>query len=229
MDDRESIAEWQNTHDSNLFMQMSSRYQPVITSFVNKFKTTGLPPATLRAQATTQLIKAFETYDPTKGTQPTTHVYNSLQKVQRMASESLMSGHVPESRGMKRSTFTIVKDNLTEQLGREPNVNELADELSWNRKEVARMLDELKGEITASKAEFDFYGNSTTGESKDKILSNYLYQELTGPQKVIFEHTFGYGGKSKLNNKEIAKSLGRNEMWVHREKQKMSNRIKEMR
>jgi len=229
MDDKESIAEWQKTHDPNLFMQMTSRYQPVINSVVNKYKTTGLPPATLRAQATVQLIKAFETYNGNLGTQPTTHIWNNLQKVQRIASESLMSGHVPESRGLKRSTFTIVKDNLTEQLGREPNIEELADELSWGKKEVGRMLEELKGEITASRAEFDFYGNSTTGESKDKILTDYLYQELEGPQKLIFEHTFGYGGKEMLNNKEMAKKIGKNEMWVHREKQKMSNRIKEMR
>jgi DNA-directed RNA polymerase specialized sigma subunit len=229
MDDKEQLLKWQETRDPNLFVALSLRYQPVINSVVNKFRTAGLPPATLKAQATTQMIKAFESYDGSKGAQPTTHIWNSLQKVQRSAAESLMSGHVPENRNLQRSTFTIVKDNLTEQLGREPNVDELSDELRWDRKETGRMLNELKGEVTASNASFDFYGNSTTSESKDKILTDYLYHELKGPQKVIFEHTFGYGGKELMNNKQIAKQVGKNEMWVHREKQKMSKRIQEMR
>jgi DNA-directed RNA polymerase specialized sigma subunit len=229
MNDKDEIQKWQDTKDPNVFAGLMLRFQPIINSVVNKFRTVGLPPATLRAQAMTQTIKAFDSYDPTKGTVPSTHVWNNLQKVYRGASESLMSGHIPENRALQRSTFTIVKDNLTERLGRDPNVDELSDELHWDRAETGRMLNELKGEITASGAEFDFYGNSTTGESKDKVLVDYMYNELKGPQKVIFEHTFGYGGKSVLNNKEIAKKINKNEMWVHREKKKMSDRIKEYR
>lgn len=229
MDDKEQILDWQKTRDPTTFANLIIRYQPVVNSVVNKYRTVGLAPATLRAQATTQLIKAFDSYNPDKGTQPTTHIWNNLQKVQRMASESLMSGHIPENRNLKKATFNIVKDNLTEQLGRDPAVDEMADELKWNKKEVGRMMNELKGEITASNAEFDFYGNATTSTGKDKELADYLYTELTGPQKVIFEHTFGYGGKELLNNKEIAGRLRMNEMAVHRMKKQMSERIQEMR
>jgi len=229
MNDTEQILKWQKTKDPNLFANMVIRYQPVINSVVNKFRTVGLPPATLRAHATTQLIKSFESFDPSRGTQPTTHIWNNLQKVQRVASESLMSGHIPENRNLKRSTYNIVQDNLTEQLGREPNVEEMSDELGWDKRETARMQSEMKGETTASNAEFDFYGNSTTSRSKDRQLVDYLYHELSGPQKVIFEHTFGYGGKDILNNKEIAKKLNMNEMMVHRMKKDMSRRVQEMR
>ena len=229
MTDKEQIEEWQRTKDPNLFGQLVLRYQPVINSVVNKFRTVGLPPATLKAQATTQMIKAFQSYDGSKGTVPTTHIWNNLQKISRSASESLMSGHIPENRSMQRASFTIVKDNLMEQLGREPNVDELSDELKWDKKETGRMLNELKGEITASNAEFDFYGNSTTGESKDKILTDYMYHELKGPQKKIFEYTFGYAGNPILNNKQIALKIGKNEMYVHRQKKAMSEKIKEYR
>ena len=228
MDDKEQLLEWQKTKDPEAFAKLVIRYQPVVNSVVNKYRTTGLPPATLRAQATVQLIKAFETYNPDKKTQPTTHIWNNLQKVQRIASESLMSGHIPEARNLKRSTFTIVQDNLTDQLGREPNVHEMSDELGWDTREVERMNSEMKGETTASNAPFDFYGSSTKGKSKDKVLIDYLYYELSGIEKKIFEYTFGYGGNQKLNNKEIAKALNINEMQVHRIKQSMSQRIKDM-
>lgn len=229
MSDAERIAEWQKSKDPKLFAEMIIRYQPVVNSVVRKYSTVGVAPATLRAQATSQMIKAFNSYDPTKGAQPTTHIWNNLQKVQRIASESQISGHIPEHRNLKRATFTIVKQNLEDRLGYEPSTSELSDELNWNKKETARMLNEIQGETTASKADFDFYGNSITKEHKDKALVDYLYHELSGKDKVIFEHTFGFGGKPILNNKDIAKKLRVNEMFVHRAKKKMSKKVREMR
>lgn len=227
--DSERLAEWQKSRDPRLFADLVIRYQPVINSVVNKYKTVGVAPATLRAQATSQLIKAFKSYDPNRGAQPTTHIWNNLQKVQRIASESQISGHIPEHRNLKRATFTIVKQNLEDRLGYEPSNSELADELKWGKKEVGRMLHEVHGETTASNAEFDFYGNATTKEHRDYALVDYLYQELGGKDKVIFEHTFGFGGKPVLNNKEIAGKLKTNEMFVHRAKKRLSKKIKEMR
>jgi DNA-directed RNA polymerase specialized sigma subunit len=229
LSDADKILKWQDTKDPKLFADLVVRYQPVVNSVVNRYKTVGVAPATLRAQATTQLIKAFNTYKPDMGAQPTTHIWNNLQKVQRIATESQISGHIPENRNLKRATFNIVKQNLEDRLGYEPNVDDISDELGWDRREVGRMLNEVHGETTASKAAFDFYGNSTMGESKDKALVDYLYNELDGKDKVIFEHTFGFGGKGVLNNKEIAGKLHVNEMYVHRAKKRLADRIREMR
>lgn len=228
--DVEKITEWQRSKDPKLFAEMVIRYQPVVNSVVNKYRTVGVSPATLRASATAQMIKAFETYDPNKGTQPTTHIWNHLQKVQRVAGESLMSGHIPEHRNLRRSNFVIAKDNLEDRIGYEPSIDELSDELGWNKKETARMLQEVQGgETTASRAEFDFYGQSTKIESKDKALVDYLYHQLSGPEKVVLEHTMGYGGKQILNNKQIAQRLNTNEMAISRIKKKLSQKIKDAR
>ena len=226
MDSTEKILAWQKDKDPSLFAELVIDFQPVVNSVVNKYRTTGVSPASLRTQATTQLIKAFKSYRPDMGTQPTTHIWNQMQKVQRVASESLSSGHAPEYRNIKKSTFVTVRDNLTDRLGYDPNVDDMADELGWDRNEVARMNSELGGEVTASGADFDFYGNSTQVESKDRALADYLYHELTGRDKTIFEYTFGVGGKPKLNNKQIAEKLGTNEMAIHRAKTAMSGKIK---
>jgi len=227
--DKEQLLDWQKNRDPDAFAEMMIRYQPIINKVVGQYRTTGVPPATLRAEATTQMIKAFETYDPKLGTQPSTHVWNSLKKVQRTASESLMSGHIPENRSLKRATFVITRDNLADRLGYEPSTAQMSDELGWNQKEVARMNNELGGEATASRAAFDFYGNVITKKEGDIALAEYLYHELSGPEKVIFEHTFGYGGKPKLNNKELAKKLRKNEMWVSRAKKRLSQRLQQYR
>jgi len=227
--DSEKILAWQKTKDPNIFADLVIRFQPVINSVVNKYSRVGIPPATLRAKATSQLIKSFNTFDPEMGAQPSTHIWNNLQKVQRAATESLISGHIPENRNLKKATFAIVNQNLEDRLGYTPSVEELSDELGWNKREVGRMLSEMSGETAASGASFDFYGNSISKENKDRALVDYLYQELSGKEKVIFEHTFGFGGKPVLNNKQIAEKIGTNEMWVHRAKKSLAERIKEMR
>jgi DNA-directed RNA polymerase specialized sigma subunit len=226
--DVKMLNQWK-AGDENALTSLMIRFQPIVASVVNKYKTVGVAPATLRAKANSQLLRAFKTYNPDKGASLVTHTWNNLQKVQRVATESLQSGHIPEYRNLKKSTFTIVRDNLTDQLGREPSVLEMADELSWSQAEVGRMNAELAGEITASGAEFDFYGNAVTKEPKDKLLADYLYHELNNKDKVIFEHTFGYGGKKILNNKELADKLHTNEMFVHRSKNRLAEKIRSYR
>jgi DNA-directed RNA polymerase specialized sigma subunit len=101
--------------------------------------------------------------------------------------------------------------------------------MSWSQAEISRMESELGGETTASNAEFSFYGNDLSSESKDKALADYLYHELEDEERIVFEHTFGYGGKSILKNKEIAKKLRTNEMSIHRMKSKLADKIRSYR
>jgi len=227
--DLEWIDKWQKKRDPEAFSNLLSRFNPVVTKFVNQFGNTGVSKHALKAKAHTQLIKSLDTFNPNAGTQPITHIYNNMKKLNRMAAESLTSGHIPEERSLKLATFKTSVDNLTDRLGRDPAIDEIADELVWNKKEVARMQSELGGETTASNADFDFYGNSTTMVSRDKELADYLYSELDGEHKVIFEHTFGYGGQPILSNKELAKKLNTNEMFVSRAKKKMGSKLKEYR
>ena len=227
LSDKDKIMQWQKSRDPNLLIDLTTRYQPVVYSIVNKFATTGVSKDTLKAKANAQLLRALNTYDPKFETQPTTHVWNNLLKVQRMAGESLMSGHIPENRNIKMSIFKTTRDNLTDRLGYEPSMSQMADEMNWSQAEVQRMNEELAGEVTASNAEFDFYGNARQFANKDRELVDYLYHELGNKDKIIFEHTFGYGGKKILKNKDLAVKLRTNEMAIHRAKQRLANQIRE--
>jgi len=227
--EQDQIVEWQKSKDPQLFTELLIKYRPVVNKIVGQYKTVGVSPETLKAEATAQLIKSFKSYNPSYDTQPITHIWNNLKKVQRTASSSLMSGHIPESRALKKSTFNIVKDNLTDRLGYEPSTAEMSDELGWSRKEVAMMTKELGWESPYSKMKYDYYGSTVNTENPDKALADYVYHELDKKDKVIFEHTFGYAGKPLLSNKEIADKLHVNEMWIHRAKKRLSEKIKSYR
>lgn len=230
MNEIKKIEEWQKTKDPKLFKDLMNFYSPQVRGVVGKYRTTGQNTDTLKTEANTQLIRALRTYKPTAGTQPSTHIYNYLKKVQRHASESLMSGHIPEARSMQLSTYKIVKENLHDRLGYEPNAKDMAEEMKWSVKEVSRAENELSGETTASGADFDFYGNSTQQKTVDKQNADYIYHSLTGPEKTVFEYTFGYGGKPKIDkNKDIATAMGTNEMFITRKKKGIAKKIREAR
>lgn len=229
MDDIELISQWKVDRDPKKFHALMERFNPVINKFTNQFSGTGVSKNALRTSARANTIRAINTYDPNAGTKPITHVYNNLKKLNRVASESLTSGHIPESRSLKMATFKSTITNLEDRLGREASIDEMAKEMKWSREETARMNSELEGETTASTAEFDFYGNSTSEKSKDMTTIDYMYTDLSGKDKVIFEHTFGLGGKPILNNKQIAEKLNTNEMNITRSKRRLSKIVKENR
>lgn len=226
-DDINKIKNWQKTRDPMLLTEMLVRYQPIVNTIVGKYGTTGVSRETLKAKANAQLLRSLNSYDPKHQASPTTHVWNNLQKVQRMASESLQSGHIPEHRNMKMAIFKSVRDNLTDRMGYEPNNQQMSEEMGWSQAEVQRMQEELAGEVTASNAEFDFYGNARQFANRDRELVDYLYHELDGKDKVIFEHTFGYGGKPILKNKDLAVKLKTNEMFIHRAKKRLADKIRD--
>lgn len=225
--DINKITQWQKSRDPMLLAEIITRYQPIVNTIVGKYGTVGVSKETLKAKANAQLLRSFNSYDAKHQASPTTHVWNNLQKVQRMASESLQSGHIPEHRNMKMAIFKSVRDNLIDRYGYEPNIQQMSDEMKWSQAEVQRMNEELAGEVTASNAEFDFFGNAKQFASRDRELVDYMYHELDGKDKLIFEHTFGYGGKPVLKNKDLAIKLNTNEMFVHRAKKRLADKIRE--
>lgn len=227
--DSDAVVHWQKSRDPMLLSELLLRFKPAIISSSNKYGTTGMSPFALRANATDHAIKALSSYDPSHGTSPNTHIMYALQSVQRGARESLMSGSIPEYRHGKMATYMTVRQNMIDQYGRDPTHDEMADELSWSPREVARMEKELGGEVGASKAESDFFGHSTTMEHQDRTLAELLYPTLAPKEKTIMEHTFGIGGKPILNNKEIAHKLGTYEMDITRTKRKLAAKIAEHR
>lgn len=218
--------QWKKTGDDNKALQLMNSYQPLIFGTVNKFSSANVPRSVLAAEGQRLAYEAIKTYDPKRGAGLNTHIHSNLRNINRLVYENVSVGKIPEARGMKAVTFKNVKSNLTDRLGRDPSISEMADEMSWSEAEVSRMESEMAGELTAGKIEgAEFYGQAINKISRDQELMSYAYHDLTGKDKVIFEHSTGYGGKPILSNKEIAKKLRTNEMAITRSKRRMAENI----
>jgi len=219
---------WKKDKDELKLLQLIESYQPLVHHTVSKFRTSGLPGSALQAEGNKLLIKSLESYSPDRGAALNTHIHNNLRNIQRYVYDHRQAGHIPEARNLKRSTFLTVRSNLEDRFGREPHIDEMADEMDWSVGETERMSKEVRGELLTSKIEgSDLYGMRTSAPRRDVETARYMYEGMpAGQEKEIMAHTFGFDNKPILSNIELARKMNTNPMAITRAKQKIATQFK---
>lgn len=140
-----NILLYQQTLDPQVGQALLDEHKSVIDSNIRKWSGT-LPPSVIRAQARTLALKAFETFDPSKGANIHTHLFNHLSKLSRINYENQNTVKMPEHQIMEISNFHGSVNFLKDKLGREPELPELADYMGMPEVHVARISKNLRKE-----------------------------------------------------------------------------------
>lgn len=225
---------WQKTNHPNDMKGLLRAFDPLITKFTSQYRHSGIPHQALEAEAKINAVKAFKTYDPSKGTQLNTHVTNYLQKTQRLVMENKELTRIPEHRQTRISTYMNVRDLLRDKLGRDPNMHELHDELAagwgvtdkanpWSTAEIERMEKELHKTLLSSVDSLQ--ENAVQEPSKESKLIDYVYYELSPVEKSVFEYLTGRNGKPRLDGISIAKKLNLTQSRVSRMRAKIAEKF----
>ena len=218
--------QWKQSNQQQDYDALYNDLHPIVEMQVNKFRADPVDDAVVRASAIRRITEAINTYKPDRGASVRTHVFNTLRRVQRDIGDMRSFARIPESRRLKINSFKSVKEELTDYLMREPTTDELADHLSWPRAEVSRIEKELRGEISEAKNPvLSTFGIDRPGARATEAL-DYVYPELNPQEKLVFEHTYGYGGKQVLKtNSDIARRVGVSEATVRNIKKKIGNKV----
>lgn len=196
---------WKKTGAPEHLNTLLRSMDPFLQSYVNKFSTSPLPRPAIESQARILAVKAFGSYNPKKGAALNTHLGHELKHLTRYVLEYQNVGKIPENRGIAISKFHNIKSHLTDELGREPAVSELADTLQWSPAEVERMQSELRQDlnITQGKEEAFFdVGFNTSDAARDIV--EFVYYSVSPEEQKIMEYSFGIGGNPKLTPEQIA-------------------------
>jgi len=222
--DQDLWKQWNKTKDHGALSDLLKSMNPMIQKRVNAFEAAPVPRSAIEAEAKKLALKAFQTYDPNRGTQLNTHVGNYLQKVYRYVSGLQNVARIPEHRTMKIQTFKNVKASMESSKGREPTIDELSDELGWSPNEVSRIQTELRKDLS----HFGSFGDTRFVDfDRTNETINFAYYELTPKQKLIFDYGVGANGKEKLSISQIATRLKMTEEDVIKARSEITNRIKE--
>lgn len=145
-------------------------------------------------------------------------------------------GAVRVSRSMRDTAYKVlqVKERLTSELGREPDVDRIAKELQLKRSEVVFALDAICDPVSLYEPVYSDSGESVCvmdqiGDSKntdeqwlEQIALSEAMSHLSEREKRILALRF-YRGKTQM---EVAKAIGISQAQVSRLEKNAISRIK---
>lgn len=182
-----------------------------------------VPESTVLSEAYKLAYKAANTFDPKLGIKFSTHLYNQLKKLSRISTKYGGTVRLPENKQFKIQRLNTAEDALKAELSRDPTVSELAEHLGMNLPTVNNLLKVRKKDVNINNLAYEpiFIDN----ENDDWV--HFVYHDLADRDKVIFEHKIGFGGKSEMNNEELAKKLKVSPSTIANRVKFISNKIAE--
>lgn len=210
---------WKQSNDSGDLNELLKRYDGMIQSAVNKYDNPNIPRPALEAEAKNQAFIAFNTYNPDRGTQLSTHVGTRLKKLYSYVTKFQNVGKIPEGEISSISTYKKAKDDLRKKLNREASTIELADYLAWDLNRVSRMEASLRKDYIG----MDEISAMETNPRFERMM--YSYYEMTPEEQIVFDYTLGTHGKPKLTPSQIASRIGISNSKVSSIKNKIAKRM----
>ena len=205
---------WKQTQDPEHLQPLIQSYAPVINNKVRQFKAPSVNEAAFKAELTRHLIGAFESFDPSRGAQLATHVENRLRKAQRYNAKYQNVAYIPEGQSSHIGKINRATNELTEQFGRPPTHNEIADHLSMSPKLVSKVIGSQRRDVRASSFEND---PTEIAMHRDQEVLDLLEYNLTPDEKAVFSHIFGKNGAQKTDSTNvIAQRLNKSPSQISR-------------
>ena len=99
-----------------------------------------VPYSVVLAEAYKIAAKAAQTYDPKQGTQFSTHLYNQLQKLQRISTKYGNAARLPEKKQFLMQKINEAEKAMHEELGRQPTAHEIGQFTGLQHGTVAKLL-----------------------------------------------------------------------------------------
>lgn len=218
--DLELWREWKKTNNPQTLEKLLKRLQPLISREVSKWGAT-VPTAALESKGRMLTVEALQNYDPTRGAAIGTHVTSRLRKLSRHVYPYQNVVRLPENKQLMFHTVTVAQNNLYDSLGRDPTVDELADELKWSPRKVTSFQRDF-GRKEFGESEGTFLETDT----EDSTLTDFYYHGLAPDDKKLFEDITGYGGVRPKTNAQLRSKHKLTQGQLSYRKRKFVNDIK---
>jgi DNA-directed RNA polymerase specialized sigma subunit len=188
---------------------LTAQLTPVITKAVSAFAPEA--PPTLIDRARLMAADAINGYDKQKGSLEA-HVYSQLQTLRRVAPKVVDPMPISEHKRRERAELYGAIQQATDELGRDPSDEELAERTGRSLKQIRRARRLLRFGVSQSAFESGFGED----EAPDVIASTRtpqddwfeaVYHDLPDRDKLIMQYRTGYLGAPKLSNTQIAQRL----------------------
>ena len=207
-----------------------SALDPVINSEIQRFSG---PKPLLRSRARALTIKAIKTYDPTSGAQLRSWATTHMQQLARYG-QQLRAVHAPEVAIRQAAEVNRVRMEMADTLGRDPEDQELADEVGISVKRIRDIRKMVRPTVAegamAEPADEDSVAGmpAVSQPNKLSLAEEMVYDSLTPRDRAIFDWKTGRKGKTMLSNQEIARRLGVTPALISQRSQLIAQQIQQV-
>lgn len=186
----EELALWRRYKrgDKQALNELVRSFKPLVHSRVKPWTTNSpLPKSAVEAEGVRLLKMGFDTYDPDKGAALNTHVWNYLQKIHRYGYTYQNVGSLPEPRAAKVGTYQNTLEQMKDNLGREPTIQELRGELGWKVSDLKAMQEELRSDLSLDQDLGPIFA-SNTDPAVEALMATYY--DADPDKQLVMEYTF---------------------------------------
>lgn len=186
----------------------------------------------VRSSAQLHVIKVLPNYDASKA-KLETFLTNELKRVQRFAPRQQHAVAMPEGAALDLKQINSAELELTDDLGREPTVDELADYTRLSSRRIAR-IKQRYGLPTVSEQVFS-RGRMPGGEApgaptvnpNDELWLDAVYGELDPVNQKILDWAMGRHDQPILSKTQMAQRLNMSVSAVTQRSIHIANKIEE--
>jgi RNA polymerase sigma-B factor len=223
---REMFAEYARTGDVVLRDQLVTAHLGLAAYLARRFANRGQPLEDLVQVASLGLLKAVDRFDPGLGIEFSTYATTTIVgELKRHLRDRGWAVRAPRRMQELYLTLSQVVDTLGQELGRSPNIAELAAEVQASEEDVLEALEAGQAyrfaSLDAPRAESE--GPETLGErlgeedaelarADERATLDPLLRQLPARQRQVVHLRFFEG----LTQSEIARRLGISQMQVSR-------------
>jgi DNA-directed RNA polymerase specialized sigma subunit len=237
-DELEIIQRWQSNPNPEDFNFLYNRHQPLIHAAGRRYiQSTTLPKAAVKSNMLKNYVTALETFDPSRGRQFSSHVYQWMGRTGRYLQRYSNVGRIPEDRSWLIDTLLTRERALEDMLGRPPSDTELADDVLLAADDVAdlktrkispKMVATLRKELRKDYLAEAPGGEAVYGEDSDlRRQVVFLHGSLNPEQQVVLEHTFEGFGKPTIEDPiELANQIGMSPQKVRAIRKQIQNKVR---
>jgi len=211
--------------------------EPTFRHKIQQWKAPLVPESAFKLELQDHFINALRSYDPDRGAALNTHIERRLKKAMRYNAKNQNFGYIPEGQIGHISAINQAKDHLTQQFGRDPTTQEIADHINetgdkkLTAKRVETVVKAQKKDIPGSTYETDPVPQGTNYEESQLEIAKHMLHHIF-PNKPemhqVFGYTFGLNGFPRISSTgELAKKMGKSSAQISRMKSEMGKTLQQ--
>lgn len=198
------IRQYQETNSKEIEDQLLDIHKDYIKANINKWSGP-LPQAVLDAHGKNYAIQAFKSFDPNKGANINTHLYNNISQLSRLVYQHQNASAIPENLIQMLGKIKQAKNYLTDELNREPTDEEISDHMHLPLAHIQKATKYNRADLV----------NDSDREVKQESIKDYTKaneifsyrQELPETQRQQFDALTGFNNTPVLAPGQFAKKF----------------------